>query len=138
MDRSEVTAYLKNLRSDIRSAFQSFEQAAQFHQTDWKHTTGGGGEISLMRGQVFEKAAVNFSAVEGPKLPLGDAEGPFFATGISLITHMQNPHAPTVHMNLRYIETANKWWIGGGYDLTPMGFPYEEDPSCWAALPLVP
>ena len=40
---------------------------------------------------------------------------------------MQNPHAPTVHMNLRYIETRDKFWFGGGYDLTPMGFPYPED-----------
>lgn len=56
-----------------------------------------------------------------------DASGPYFATGISLITHMANPHAPTVHMNLRYIETEESYWFGGGYDLTPMGFPYEED-----------
>ena len=56
-----------------------------------------------------------------------DGSGPFFATGISLITHMNNPHAPTVHMNLRYIEAKEKWWFGGGYDLTPMSFPYEDD-----------
>lgn len=56
-----------------------------------------------------------------------DGSGPFFATGVSLITHMHNPHAPTVHMNLRYIETEGKWWFGGGYDLTPMGFAYPED-----------
>lgn len=87
----------------------------------------GGGEISLLRGDIFEKAAVNFSAVEGAKFPTDEAEGPFFATGISLITHMKNPHAPTVHMNIRYIETAGSWWLGGGYDLTPMGFFYEED-----------
>jgi coproporphyrinogen III oxidase len=40
---------------------------------------------------------------------------------------MSNPHAPTVHMNIRYIETSQRWWLGGGYDLTPMGFPYSED-----------
>lgn len=55
------------------------------------------------------------------------ALGLFFATGISLITHMKNPHAPTVHMNIRYMETKEKKWLGGGYDLTPMGFFYEED-----------
>ncbi|MBS0628280.1 MAG: coproporphyrinogen III oxidase, partial [Verrucomicrobia bacterium] len=56
-----------------------------------------------------------------------DGPGPFFPTGVSLIPHMKNPHAPTVHMNLRYIQTGEKEWFGGGYDLTPMGFPYEED-----------
>ena len=56
-----------------------------------------------------------------------DGSGPFFATGVSLITHMNNPHAPTLHMNIRYIETQDRIWLGGGYDLTPMGFPYEED-----------
>ena len=58
---------------------------------------------------------------------MADASGPFFATGISLITHMNNPHAPTVHMNLRYFQAQDKEWFGGGYDLTPMGFPYDED-----------
>ena len=88
---------------------------------------GGGGEIALLRGGVFEKAAVNWSGVSGAHFPMQDGSGPFFATGISLITHMCNPHAPTVHMNLRYIETDSKRWLGGGYDLTPMGFPYPED-----------
>src|SRR5262249_5851788 len=95
----------------------------------WTHRTGGGGEISIMRGDVFEKAAVNWSGVSGPQFPMQDGSGPFFATGVSLITHMSNPHAPTVHMNIRYIETEQKSWLGGGYDLTPMGFPYEEDTS---------
>lgn len=127
MNRNEVVAYLRELRNEIRSAFESFEPKEKFIQTDWKHHSGGGGEISLLRGEIFEKAAVNFSAVEGPKFPTGEVEGPFFATGVSLITHMKNPHAPTVHMNLRYIETAERWWLGGGYDLTPMGFIYDED-----------
>jgi len=65
--------------------------------------------------------------VQGEKFPSEEDEGPFFATGVSLITHMLNPFAPTVHMNVRYIETKNKWWFGGGYDLTPMGFPFDED-----------
>lgn len=58
---------------------------------------------------------------------MNDGDGPFFATGVSLITHMANPYAPTVHMNVRYIETEKRAWFGGGYDLTPMGFPYQED-----------
>ncbi len=82
-----------------------------------------------MRGQVFEKAAVNWSGVSGDHFPMQDGSGPFFATGVSLITHMANPHAPTVHMNIRFIETKERSWFGGGYDLTPMGFPYPEDTS---------
>jgi coproporphyrinogen III oxidase len=58
---------------------------------------------------------------------MNDGLGPFFATGVSLITHMKNPKMPTVHMNVRYIETQEKVWFGGGYDLTPMGFAREED-----------
>lgn len=111
----------------IINQFERYEATHKFQRTPWKHHSGGGGEISLIRGDVFEKAAVNWSGVSGDKFPMQDASGPFFATGISLITHMANPHAPTVHMNIRYIETENKFWFGGGYDLTPMGFYYEED-----------
>lgn len=125
--RQEITDFLKNLRNHIVEAFEKVEKHSQFEKKVWKHTTGGGGEISLLRGEVFEKAAVNWSAVSGDKFPMQDAEGSFFATGISLITHMSNPHAPTAHFNIRYIETETKKWFGGGYDLTPMGFPYEED-----------
>src|SRR5690242_21395874 len=83
--------------------------------------------MSVLRGEVFEKAAVNWSGVGGDEFPGADAKGPFFATGVSLITHMRNPKAPTVHFNIRYLETADKKWLGGGFDLTPMGFPYDED-----------
>ena len=125
--RNELIQYLKNLRNQITKAFEDLEEEHTFERKNWEHHSGGGGEISILRGKVFEKAAVNWSGVHGEKLPLNDAEGPFFATGISLITHMKNPHAPTVHMNIRYIETANKCWFGGGYDLTPMGIVYPED-----------
>jgi coproporphyrinogen III oxidase len=122
-----IVPFLRSLREEIIATFETFEDSHTFVQTAWNHTTGGGGEIALLRGNVFEKAAVNFSAVSGEKFPMNDAEGPYFATGVSLITHMNNPHAPTVHMNIRYIETEKRFWFGGGYDLTPMGFPYEED-----------
>lgn len=127
MNKQTIIDYLLELRDTICSTFQSLENGPVFERKKWDHHTGGGGEISLIRGNVFEKAAVNWSAVHGPKFPMNDAEGPFFATGVSLITHMHNPHAPTVHMNVRYIETQDRWWFGGGYDLTPMGFAYEED-----------
>ena len=124
---NEVILYLKELRDSIIGAFEGFEEEARFVRKEWKHHSGGGGEISQMRGDVFEKAAVNWSGVHGTHLPFQESEEPFFATGVSLITHMQNPYMPTVHFNIRYIETAHQRWFGGGYDLTPMGFPFEED-----------
>lgn len=123
----EIIGFLKNLRDEIVGAFETLEPHHRFERKSWDHATGGGGEMSVLRGEVFEKAAVNWSGVSGPNFPMQDGTGPFFATGVSLITHMRNPHAPTVHMNIRYIETDTTCWFGGGYDLTPMGFPYEED-----------
>lgn len=125
--REEIIEFLKSLRDQIVQAFEKIEKQNQFEKKIWQHKSGGGGEISLLRGKVFEKAAVNWSGVSGDKFPMQDGEGPFFATGVSLITHMYNPHAPTAHFNIRYIETEKKTWFGGGYDLTPMGFPYDED-----------
>lgn len=118
LSREEITAYLKNLREEIILQFEALEGSKRFERRPWHHRVGGGGEIGLLRGTTFEKAAVNYSCIHTPDL---------YATGVSLITHMQNPHAPTVHMNVRYIEHEGKWHVGGGYDLTPMGFPYEED-----------
>lgn len=125
--KDEIIAFLKSLREEIITAFSSLETQGSFERKPWAHTGGGGGEIAVLRGDVFEKAAVNWSGVSGEQFPMQDGSGPFFATGLSLITHMHNPHAPTVHMNIRYIQTDKKSWFGGGYDLTPMGFFYEED-----------
>lgn len=127
--RSEIVSFLKGLRDTIVTQFENLEPKSRFVRKNWNHHSGSGGEISLIRGDIFEKAAVNWSGVSGEKFPTQEAIGPFFATGISLITHMVNPFAPTVHMNIRYIETPEKSWFGGGYDLTPMGFPFAEDTS---------
>lgn len=126
--KEEIINFLKELREKIITAFTAFEPYARFERSSWNYAKGsGGGEISLLRGVHFEKAAVNFSQIHGEQFPMGDGKGPFFATGISLITHMANPHAPTVHFNIRYIVTQDGFWFGGGYDLTPMGFAYDED-----------
>lgn len=126
--KDEIIAFLQSLRERIIHTFQSLEIEGSFQRKKWDYSNGtGGGEIGELRGKIFERAAVNWSAIQGDSFPLQDGSGPFFATGVSLITHMRNPHAPTVHMNLRYIETREKSWFGGGYDLTPMGFPYQED-----------
>lgn len=129
MSRKEsIVLFLKSLRDNIIHAFETLEPTARFQRKNWNYHAGeGGGEMSVLRGSVFEKAAVNWSGVSGSQFPMQDGSGPFFATGVSLITHMANPHAPTVHMNIRYIETEKKSWFGGGYDLTPMGPPYYED-----------
>lgn len=123
----DVIPFLKDLQSSIIHSFETFEPSHRFSRKSWEYNSGGGGEMAVLRGEVFEKAAVNWSGVYGEQFPTKESSGPFFATGISLITHMANPHAPTVHMNIRYIETAQGHWFGGGYDMTPMGFPYDED-----------
>lgn len=125
--KDELVRYLKDLRDEIIASFESLEPSCRFERTPWDHHSGGGGEISVLRGDVFEKAAVNWSGVSGDKAPFNANEGKFFATGVSLITHMKNPKMPTVHMNVRFIQTEKQHWFGGGYDLTPMGFPREED-----------
>src|ERR1700761_1098876 len=112
--REEVGVFLQALREKIMEGFLSLESTHDFQRKPWHYQKGsGGGEIGLLRGEVFEKAAVNFSAVSGDVFPGKEVEGPFFATGISLITHMRNPHGPTVHMNLRYIEAGGTFWWGG-------------------------
>lgn len=128
MQKEEIVSYLKNLRSEIISAFESLESEKKFELKEWPYQKGtGGGEMNVLRGDVFEKAAVNWSGVAGDAFPGSSEKSPFFATGVSLITHMKNPKAPTVHFNIRYIERGDQFWLGGGYDLTPMGFTYEED-----------
>lgn len=137
MSRKEtVIHFLKGLRETIIESFESLEATHRFERKKWDYQNGkGGGEMAVIRGSHFEKAAVNFSTVEGDTFPGDDSSGPFFATGVSLITHMINPHAPTVHFNIRYIETEKSQWLGGGYDLTPMGFPYDEDTNHFHSVP---
>lgn len=128
LDRTELIAYLKNLQDAYVRALEAFEPREKFSKKEWRYDKGeGGGIMAILRGEVFEKAAVNWSGLSGPSFPLKEGLGPFFATGVSLIVHPKNPHAPTSHFNIRYIETGEKSWFGGGFDLTPMLVPEPED-----------
>jgi len=155
-EKAQAARWFKTLRDDIVTAFQSLEDshsvgpmndksAGAFEVTKTtRHsddgTDAGGGEMSVMRGgRVFEKVGVNISTVFGTLAPRaqaamaarkgieGMAEDPrFWASGISLVAHMQNPHCPAVHMNTRMFWTPHAWWFGGGSDLNPC-LEYEED-----------
>ncbi|MBJ7443471.1 MAG: oxygen-dependent coproporphyrinogen oxidase, partial [Sphingobium sp.] len=136
-------AWFESLRDRICAAFEAIEREAgsdaSFAYTHWDREAegqapgeGGGGVRGVMKGKIFEKVGVNVSTVGGEFAPgfaqtiHGADENPaFFATGISLVAHMANPHVPAVHMNTRYLVTT-KSWFGGGADLNPP-LPREED-----------
>jgi len=133
--------WFESLRDRICAEFEAIEREAgseaAFDYTPWQRqdpdgAPGGGGVRGLMKGEVFEKVGVNVSTVAGrfsedfAATIHGAGEDPrFFATGISLVAHMANPHVPAVHMNTRFLVTTKRWF-GGGADLNPP-IPYEED-----------
>lgn len=151
--KDEASAWFRSLRDSICSAFEALEDelsegphkdlpAGRFERKPWDRGNSdqpnesgsvlkGGGEISLMRGRVFEKVGVNISTVHGvfspefrAKIPgASESNGEFWASGVSLVAHMRSPLVPAVHMNTRMIVTS-KGWFGGGGDLNPM---YEDE-----------
>lgn len=123
---------VETLQDTICGALEALDGRGRFRQTIWDRDGGGGGRTRVMEGgAVFEKAGVNVSAVHG-ELPealaakMGGDGREFYATGLSLVIHPNNPHVPTTHANFRYIERESGGWFGGGADLTPYVL-YEED-----------
>ena len=144
-EKAQAAAWFRQLRDEIVEAFVALEdrqggdapsgafEVRKTSRTSEDGSDAGGGEMSVMRGgRVFEKVGVNISTVYGT---LGDRaqaamaarkgipgmkdDPRFWASGISLVAHMQNPHAPAVHMNTRMFWTPHAWWFGGGADLNP-------------------
>ncbi len=142
-EKQKITAqWFSHLRDLICAEFEKIEEefaaakgltnAGKFQRKYWDRDGGGSGEMSLMKGNVFEKVGVNYSKVFGEfseefrkQIPGAEENPAFWASGISLVAHMKSPLVPAVHMNTRFICTT-KNWFGGGADLNPM-FEVEQD-----------
>ncbi len=130
------TKWYKELRNEICAYIQAIENqygqnSLKFLRKKWKREPKlgkdqGGGEMSILRGKIFEKAGVNISTVYGNlskefkgKIPGTEKNSFFWASGISLVIHPKSPKIPAVHMNTRFINTKLEWF-GGGADITPV------------------
>jgi coproporphyrinogen III oxidase len=127
--KQQLKEVLSSNQKKLCNALEAVDEKACFSLKPWDHKDGGGGNMATIRGDIVEKSGVNVSFLHGKKYPEVEKEyanKPFFACGLSTITHMKNPHAPIGHMNIRLIGVENKFWVGGGADMTPC-IKYKED-----------
>lgn len=126
INKDQIAEKYKEIQDEITQALEALDGKARFEEELWEREGGGGGRTRVIQhGNILEKGGVNFSAVHG-KLPeqikkaFGVDEEEFFATGVSIVIHPNNPWVPIIHMNIRYFElNENIRWFGGGIDLTP-------------------
>ena len=128
--KTTAEKWFSKLRDKICKEFEDIENSLSnknsFKIKNWKRDGGGGGKMSIMKGNIFEKVGVNISTVYGKfsenfrsNIPGAEDDGKFWASGISVVSHPKNPFVPAAHMNTRLIVTS-KTWFGGGGDITPM------------------
>ncbi len=124
--RDNICVEFETIESEAEDSPLSDQPSGNFQRKNWTRDGGGGGQISVMHGRVFEKVGVNISVVHGvfaedfrAEIPGATDDGQFWAGGISLVAHPQNPFVPAAHMNTRFVITS-KAWFGGGGDLTPL------------------
>jgi len=124
IDKEQISVAFQNLQDHICNELESLDGKGKFEEDLWERKGGGGGRTRIIKGQHIVKGGVNFSAVHGlldmkiaASLSLPNRN--FYATGVSIVLHPENPWVPIIHMNIRYFESGNKWWFGGGIDLTP-------------------
>lgn len=126
MAREQIAESYQTIQSEICSTIEAVDGTGVFKSDHWNREEGGGGHTRILEnGSVLEKAGVNFSEVHGPfsdvmKESMQTKADAFFATGVSIVMHPNNPHVPIIHMNIRYFEMSDgTYWFGGGIDLTP-------------------
>ena len=122
--------WFKLLQDTICNDIENLEnKKTKFKSKMWhrnKIKDEGGGQFKILKGgKIFEKVGVNFSEVYGKfsnevkkKIPGTKKKNNFWASGISVVMHMKNPHIPAIHFNTRFIYTTHGWF-GGGIDVTP-------------------